>query len=62
MTRQMTSSTTCSIAPEEARPAVILGTSKHRCLHMCSLWNCMDVILSMDVMLCMDVMNIVMFE
>jgi hypothetical protein len=29
---------------------------------MCSLWTCIDVILSMDVMLCMDVMNIVMFE
>jgi hypothetical protein len=40
----------------------ILDTTKCRCLHMCSLWTCMDVILSMDVMLYMDVMNIVMFE
>jgi hypothetical protein len=62
MTRQMTSSTTSSIASEEARPAAILGTTKRRCLDMCSLWTCIDVILSMDVMLCMDVMNIVMFE
>jgi hypothetical protein len=62
MTRQTTSSTTSSIASEEARSAAILGTTKRRCLHMCSLWTCIDVILSMDVMLCMDVMNIVMFE
>jgi hypothetical protein len=62
MTRQMTSSTTSSIAPEEARSTVILGTTKHRCLHMCSLWTCMDVILSMDVMLYMHVMKIVTFE
>jgi hypothetical protein len=56
MIQKTTSSTTSSIASEEARPAVILGTTKHRCLHMCSLWTCIDVILSMDVM------NIVMFE
>jgi hypothetical protein len=48
-------------APEEARPAGILGTTKHRCLHVFTL-TCIDVILSMDVMLCKDVMNIVMFE
>jgi hypothetical protein len=74
MTQQRTSSTTSSIAPEEARPVVILGiaseeaqpaailgTTKRRCLHVFTL-TCMDVILSMDVMLCMDVMNIVKFE
>jgi hypothetical protein len=61
-TRQTTSSTTSSIAPKEAPPMVILDTTKCPCLHMCSLWICMDIILSMDVMLCMDVMNIVMFE
>jgi hypothetical protein len=62
MTRQMTSSTSSSMALEEARPTAILGTTKRRCLPRCSLWTCIDVILSMEVMLCMDVMNIVMFE
>jgi small-conductance mechanosensitive channel len=61
-TRQTTSSTTSLIAPEEARSAAILGTTNRRCLYMCSLWTCMDMILSIDVMLCVDVMNIVMFE
>jgi hypothetical protein len=61
MTRQMTSSTTSSIASEEARTAVILG-SKRQCLHMSLLSTCIDVNLCMDVMLCMNVMNIVMFE
>jgi hypothetical protein len=61
-TRQTTSSITSSLAPEEARPVATLGTTKRRCLHICTLWCCMDVILSMDVLLCMDVMNIVMFE
>jgi hypothetical protein len=51
MTRQMTSSTNSSIAPEEARPVVILsttpeeearlaailGTTKCRCLHVFTL-------------------------
>jgi hypothetical protein len=50
MTRQMTSSTTSSIAPEEARsvailgtapekarPVAILGTTKRRCLHVFTL-------------------------
>jgi hypothetical protein len=38
-------------APEEARPAAILVLlSVDVC--MCSLWTCMNVILSMNVMLC----------
>jgi hypothetical protein len=37
MTRRMTSSTTSSIAPEEARPAVNHGTTKRRCLHLFAL-------------------------
>jgi hypothetical protein len=37
MTWQMTSSTTSSITLEEARPAMILGTTKRRCLHLFAL-------------------------
>jgi hypothetical protein len=37
MKRETISSTTCSIAPEEAHTAVILGC-RRRSLHMCSLW------------------------
>jgi hypothetical protein len=72
MTRQMTSSTSSSIAPEEARSAVILGTTleeearlvaihgttKCQCCHVFTL----NLILSIDVMLCMHVMNIVKFK
>jgi hypothetical protein len=36
-TRHITSSTTSSKAPEEARPAAILGTTKRRCLHVFTL-------------------------
>jgi hypothetical protein len=61
-TRQTTLSTISSIASEETQLVTILGTTKCRCLHMCLLWTCMDVILFMDVMLHMGVMNIVMFE
>jgi hypothetical protein len=73
MTQEMTSSTTSSIAPEEARSAtilgttleevarlaVILGTTKCRCFFVFTLHF---VILSMDIMLGVYVMNIVKFE
>jgi hypothetical protein len=71
MTQQMTSSTSSSISPEEARPTVtlgttpeeeawlaaILGTTKCRCLHVFTLdmWSCLW-------MFCMHAMNIVKFE
>jgi hypothetical protein len=72
MTQQMTSSTSSSIAPEEARSAVILGTTleeearlvaihgttKCQCCHVFTL----NLILSIDFMLCMHVMNIVKFK
>jgi hypothetical protein len=37
MTQQMTSSTTSSIASKETRPAMILDTTKRRCLHVLAL-------------------------
>jgi hypothetical protein len=71
MTRQTSSSTPSSIAPEEARSAMILDTTPEeearlamifgttKCLFTCVYFRL--VILSMDVMLCMHVMNIVKF-
>jgi hypothetical protein len=50
MKREMISSATSSIALEEAHTEAILGC-RRRCLYMCSLWTCMDVMLCMDVVL-----------
>jgi hypothetical protein len=74
MTWQMTSSTTSSISPEEARSVAILGTTPEEearltvILGTTKLWS-LDLYVYMDLwsylwmfMLCMDVMNIVKFE
>jgi hypothetical protein len=64
-TRQMTSSTTSPIAPEEARTTTILG-SKHQCENVFDLnlygYIWCDVVYGCDVVNKCDVMNIVILH